>query len=121
MKDLEYYKEHIEECPVDILRVLYAEVEADLYAANNVVNELVTTINDLQEDCMSIYIKGVTDCNSLWRENVKKMIEDFKIISNNIREQEFPCISSDLERNDYAVKMLEELLGDKTNGATKNN
>ena len=27
---LEYYKEHIDECPIDILRVLYAELERQI-------------------------------------------------------------------------------------------
>ena len=153
---LEYYRKHIYECPVDILRVLYLEkaesekylydvyqdagkkmfeyseqneellkklkdIEADLYAANKSIEDQLSIMNDLEADLLSVYMKGIVDSNELWRKNVKKMIEDFKIISNNIREQEFPCISNDLERNDYAVKMLEELLGDKTNGATKNN
>lgn len=48
MKDLKYYKEHIEECPVDILRVLYAEADADLYAANQIVGEQIDIIKELE-------------------------------------------------------------------------
>ena len=96
-------------------------IEADLYAANRSIDDQLSIINDLEADLMSVYMKGIVDSNELWRMRIKQIIKDFKIISDNIREQEFPCVSNDLERNDYAVKMLEELLGDKTNGATENN
>ena len=45
---LEYYRKHIYECPIDILRVLYAEKDADLCAANQIVGEQIDIIKDLE-------------------------------------------------------------------------
>lgn len=107
MKDLEYYKEHIEECPVDILRVLYAEVEADLYAANRSIDDQLSIINDLEADLLSVYMKGIVDSNELWRQSIQKKLDIYKDSCNVV--------------DTLIADVLRDLLEEKFNGATKNN
>lgn len=44
------------------------------------------------------------------KDKIKQKIEEFKIISQEIRKLDFRSIHHDITRNDYAVHMLEELL-----------
>ena len=80
---LEYYKEHIDECPIDILRVLYAESEADLYAANMLVSDQLDIIRDLERQirikdgyCDLIWSLGVDydGCNTIG--SLKSLIDE---------------------------------------------
>ena len=43
---------------------------------------------------------------------IREKIEQFKRLSAEIQGYDYECIPKDLKRNDYAVKMLEELLGE---------
>lgn len=83
VKDLKYYKEHIEECPVDILRVLYAEADADLYAANQIVGEQIDIIKALERQieikdayCNMIYMLGVDYDGFNTVESLKLLIDE---------------------------------------------
>lgn len=83
VKDLKYYKEHIEECPVDILRVLYAEADADLYAANQIVGEQIDIMMDLERQikikdayCNMIYMLGVDYDGFNTVESLKSLIDE---------------------------------------------
>ena len=83
VKDLKYYKEHIEECPVDILRVLYAEADADLYAANQIVGEQIDIIKELERKieikaryCDIIWCLGVEYDGHETPEGLKSLIDE---------------------------------------------
>ena len=83
VKDLKYYKEHIEECPVDILRVLYAEADADLYAANQIVGEQIDIIKELERQidikdryCDMIWCLGVDYDGYETPEGLKSLIDE---------------------------------------------
>lgn len=83
VKDLKYYKEHIEECPVDILRVLYAEADTDLYAANQIVGEQIDIIKELERKieikdryCDIIWCLGVDYDGYETPEGLKSLIDE---------------------------------------------
>ena len=48
--------------------------------------------------------------NFIKKEKIEEKIEEFERLSAEIRGYDFKCIPEDLKRNDYAVKMLKELL-----------
>lgn len=80
---LEYYKEHIDECPIDILRVLYAESEADLYAANMIVSDQLDIMRDLERQieikdryCDLIWCLGVDYDGYETPEGLKSLIDE---------------------------------------------
>ena len=80
---LEYYKEHIDECPIDILRVLYAESEADLYTANMIISDQLDIIRDLERQirikdnyCDMIWCLGVDYDGYETPEGLKSLIDE---------------------------------------------
>lgn len=68
----------------------------------------------------SAYIRGVAEEQKRAKEiihkdyisklKIKKKIEEFKELSAEISGYDYQCIPKDIKRNDYAVKMLQELL-----------
>lgn len=80
---LEYYRKHIYECPIDILRVLYAEKDADLCAANQIVGEQIDIIKELErkidikdEYCNIIWCLGVDYDGYETPEGLKSLIDE---------------------------------------------
>lgn len=80
---LEYYRRHIYECPIDILRVLYAEKDAGLCAANQIIGEQIDIIKELERQieikdryCDMIWCLGVDYDGYETPEGLKSLIDE---------------------------------------------
>ena len=83
----------------------YKEKEADLYAANQSINDQLSIIKDLEEDLMLVYIKGVVDSNEYWKIQIKKKIEEIK--------NKFGSVNGWDSEFNYAIEVLQEFMEDK--------
>ena len=62
-ESLDWYRNNIYECPIDILRVLYGELLQENEELKNM-------------DLTTVYLKGVADEKERWRNKVKKFIKE---------------------------------------------
>ncbi len=109
-EQLNIYKRHLENYEKDnCLTSVYYELKKYAQSLENLLSKL----KKLEEDNIkwrANYIKALGEIDCIPKSKIRDKIEEFKRLSAEIQGYEYNCIPKDLKRNDYAVKMLEELL-----------
>lgn len=97
-EELDYYRNNIYECSVDILRVLYGE----LLQENEKLKEI---------DLTTVFIQGAYDEKTRWKQKIKKKIQELKI-EEKTRLKGKGCFDRCLILSEYQYKenVLQELL-----------
>lgn len=105
MSDIERLEEYLENCKENKIYDEFTEAIANLIKRNKKLEEK-------EFDYMAIYLDGIYTERSNWKRKINKKIEDFKEVRKQIIEisNQNPDLAYDLQRNDYCICMLQELM-----------
>jgi hypothetical protein len=74
----------------------------------------VSRLEDIEDKKVQVAIDFIeAKRDKYWKDKISKKIKEFEQIRNTIANEENQDLNYDMKRNDYCVKMLNELLEEK--------